>query len=118
MINPGFRFDSIFYYVSDLDRSIDFYTRVLDFPLTSRDAVARFHIDGVLFELVPTEDVSLLSGKGNARLTLAVDDIYAARASLLGKQVSVSEIQTVSTGLLAKFADPDNNEIVLWQYAV
>ena len=117
-MNPGFKFDCLFYYVSDLDRSIDFYSRVLDLHLTSRDAVARFHIDCVLFELVPTEDISLFSGKGNARLTLAVDDIHAARTKLLEKGVSVSEIQTVSNGLLAKFTDPDSNEIVLWQYAV
>lgn len=49
-----FRFDCVFYYVSELDRAIAFYTAVLGFELASRDAVARFRIDGVLFELVPS----------------------------------------------------------------
>jgi catechol 2,3-dioxygenase-like lactoylglutathione lyase family enzyme len=117
LMNQVFKFDCIFYYVGDLDRSIDFYTKVLGLTLASRDAVARFHIDGVLFELVPTDDASLFSGKGNARLTLAVDDIYTAMSRLLAERVVVSEVRTVSHGLLASFTDPDGNEIILWQYA-
>jgi catechol 2,3-dioxygenase-like lactoylglutathione lyase family enzyme len=112
----GFRFDCLFYYVSDLDRSVDFYTRVLGLRLTSQDTIARLNIDGVLFELIPTDDVSLLSGKGNARLTLAVEDIEAARAELMTDRVIVSEVTRVSNGLLASFTDPDGNELVLWQY--
>ena len=50
----AFRFDCIFYYVRDLDRAIAFYATVLGFRLSSRDAVARFNVDGVRFELVPT----------------------------------------------------------------
>ncbi len=98
-MNPVFKFDCIFYYVGDLDRSIDFYTKVLGLSLASRDAVVRFHIDGVLFGLVPTDDASLFSGKGNARLTLAVDDIYAARSKLLAERVAVSEVCSLQWSL-------------------
>lgn len=62
-----FRFDCVFYYVTDLDRAILFYTTVLELRLFSRDTVARFRVDGVLFELVPTSDPALLSGRGKAR---------------------------------------------------
>jgi hypothetical protein len=41
-------FDCIFYYVSDMNRAISFYTDILGLKLTSRDIVARFDIDGVL----------------------------------------------------------------------
>ena len=115
-MNQVYRFDCVFYYVADLDRSIDFYTNVLGLHLASRDAVARFHIDGVLFELVPTDDASLFSGKGNARLTLGVEDIFAASSKLQAQHVAVSEVRTVSNGRLASFTDPDGNEIILWQY--
>ena len=117
MLMNTFRFDCVFYYVRDLYRAIQFYTTVLGFQLSSRDAVARFHLDGVLFELVPAEEGVLLSGRGNARLTLAVDEIEAAAADLRDKGVAVSPVRDVSNGRLAAFADPDGNEIVLWQYA-
>jgi catechol 2,3-dioxygenase-like lactoylglutathione lyase family enzyme len=112
----AFRFDCIFYHVADLDRAVRFYTETLGLQLVSRDVVARFRVDGVLFELVPTEDEALLSGRGNARLALAVDDIAEAASSLAGRGVPVSAIRRVSNGRLATFRDPDGNELVLWQY--
>jgi catechol 2,3-dioxygenase-like lactoylglutathione lyase family enzyme len=111
------RFDCVFYYVSDLDRAIAFYTNILGFRLASRDAVARFFIDGVLFELVPTTDPDVLSGQGNARFTLAVKRIETAVEELRAKGVAVSAIRAVSNGRLASLKDPDSNELVLWQYA-
>jgi catechol 2,3-dioxygenase-like lactoylglutathione lyase family enzyme len=115
-MSSPFHFDCVFYYVSDLDRAIRFYTEILGLRLTSRDVVARFDIDGVLFELVPTGDTSLLSGKGNARLTLTVDDIHWTAAGLASRGVMTSDVREVQNGRLASFADPDGNEIVLWQY--
>lgn len=112
----AFRFDCIFYFVSDLDRAIQFYTTVLGFRLSSRDAVARFHLDGVLFELVPTSDPQVLSGRGNARLTLAVDEIEDAARDLRAKGIFVSDVHQVSNGRLVTLTDPDRNEIILWQY--
>ena len=73
-----FRFDAIFYYVSNLSAAIDFYADVLGFRLDSRDAVARFNVDGVLFELVPTSDPDKLRGNGNARLCLKVVSVVKA----------------------------------------
>ena len=112
----AFRFDCVFYYVSDLDRAIQFYTTALGFQLSSRDAVARFHVDGVLFELVPASGRAVLSGQGNARLTLAVAAIEAAARELRAKGVALSEVREVSNGRLVSFTDPDGNEIILWQY--
>ncbi len=113
----AFRLDCVFYYVSDLDRAIQFYTTVFGFRLSSRDAVARFHLDGVLFELVPASDPQVLSGRGNARLTLAVDEIEDAARELRAKGVPVSDVHQVSNGRLVSLTDPDGNEIILWQYA-
>jgi catechol 2,3-dioxygenase-like lactoylglutathione lyase family enzyme len=109
-------FDCVFYYVSDLDRAVAFYTSVLGFPLASRDAVARFLLDDVLVELVPTSEPTLLSGQGNARLTLAVEQIESAIQNLRAKGVDVSDVKAVSNGRLATLRDPDGNELVLWQY--
>ncbi len=75
-------FDAVYYYVTDIEKSVAFYRDVLGLRLTSRDYVARFHIDGVLFELVPSAAGNALQGTGNARLSLGVKDIQEATRAL------------------------------------
>lgn len=111
-----FKFDCVFYYVADLERAARFYTDVLGLKLLSQDDVARFDIDGVLFELVPTTDRSKLLGGGNARLCLCVDDMDKALEELKTKGVLTSRAQAKGTGVLASFQDLDGNEICLWEY--
>jgi len=40
-----FSFDCVFYYVTDMDRAIRFYSEVLGMSLTARDSITRFDID-------------------------------------------------------------------------
>jgi catechol 2,3-dioxygenase-like lactoylglutathione lyase family enzyme len=110
-----FRFDCVFYYVADLETSISFYTDVLGLRLSSLDVVARFNIDGVLFELVPNHGEKP-GGGGNARLCLRVGDIDEAVAYLRRKGTLTTQIKQVGNGKTASFEDPDRNEICLWQY--
>lgn len=109
-------FDSVFCYVTDLERSLNFYRNTLELPLVSRDFVARFDIDGVLFELVPAATDKQVSGSGNARLCLQVQDIHESVAQLRQRGVETSDVKAVTGGLLAFFEDPDGNELCLWQY--
>jgi len=111
------QFDCVFYYVSDIESAVRFYSDVLGFKLSSRDFVARFHVDGVLFELVPKTDKTKVSGAGNARLCLKVDDIQAALEELKQKGVVTSGAQKETGGILASLYDPDGNEICVWQYS-
>ena len=107
-------FDCVFYYVSDLERAVRFYTETLGLNLKFRDVVASFEIDGVLVELVPGHGVR---AQGNARLCLRVTDIEAVVAELHAKHVPTSAVETKDGGFLASLHDPDGNEICLWQYA-
>jgi catechol 2,3-dioxygenase-like lactoylglutathione lyase family enzyme len=111
-----FKFDAVFYYVSNLDRSVRFYRDVLGFKLHSRDYVARFYIGDVLFEVVPTSDSSKWQGNGNARLCLKVEDIQSSISELRAKNVAIQDAETKDNGLLSCFRDPDGNELCLWQY--
>ncbi len=113
---PAFHFDCVFYYVSDMERSIAFYRDVLGFRQTSRDVVTRFDVDGVLFELVPTVDAGKLGHSGNARLALKVENLDAAVRDLRAKGISTTPVENKGTGLLSFFRDPDENEICLWQH--
>jgi len=110
-------FDAVYYHVTDMETSIAFYRDVLGFPLKSRDYVARFDIDGVLFELVPIPSGKALSSAGNARLSLGVTDIHQATRELQARGVATTPIKTEPGGLLSYFKDPDGNELCLWQNA-
>ena len=110
-----FSFDAIYYHVKDMDKAIAFYRDVLGFPLKSRAYVARFDVDGVLFELVPVLQSDTIAGPGNARLSLGVHDVNAAILYLASRGVIASPAKPEVGGLLSLFHDPDGNELCLWQ---
>jgi len=110
-------FDCVFYYVRDLQHAIRFYSGILGLSLSSQDSIARYDLDGVLFELIPTSTETEFTGAGNARLCLKVADIEQAATALREKGVSVGSVHEAENGRLASFQDPDSNEIVLWQYS-
>ncbi len=110
-------FDAVYYHVNDMEKSIYFYRDTLGFRLTSRDYVARFDVDGVLFELVPNAPGNALSGTGNARLSLGVKDIQEATRELQARGVATTPIKAEPGGLISFFKDPDGNELCLWQNA-
>ncbi|HEY7618055.1 MAG TPA: VOC family protein [Terriglobales bacterium] len=109
-----FRFDCVFYYVTNVEAAIRFYRDVLGFKLTSRDVVARFDIDGIRFELVPA--TTKPRGPGNARLCLGVDSVEQALKDLRAHGVRTGVAVDKGTGALASFEDPDGNQICLWEY--
>jgi len=113
---PGFHFDCVFHYVSHMDLAIRFYRDVLGFKLISRDVVARFDIDGVLFELVPAAAKDNLHAKGNVRLCLCVESVVQALNDLRAKGVRTGPAVDKGSGVLGSFEDPEANEICLWQY--
>jgi catechol 2,3-dioxygenase-like lactoylglutathione lyase family enzyme len=110
-----FHFDCVFYYVSDIEAAIQFYHHVLEFRLISRDVVARFDIDGVLFEIVPAAAKGNLRAPGNARLCLRVESVEQALKELQAKGVRTGSPMDKGVGVLGSFEDPDGNEICLWQ---
>ena len=112
-----FSFDAIYYHVKDIDKAVAFYRDVLGFSLKSRDYVARFEVDGVLFELVPAHAGDTISGPGNARLSLGVKNIQAAIDYLASKGVKATPAKPEVGGILSLFHDPDGNELCLWQNA-
>lgn len=119
MPDPAFKFsfDALYYHVRNMEQAILFYRDVLGFPLKSRDYVARFEVDGVLFELVPAPHGQAISGPGNARLSLGVKNIQAAIDYLASKGVNSTPAKQEVGGSLSLFHDPDGNELCLWQSA-
>lgn len=110
-------FDTVFYYVTDMDTAIAFYRDTLGLPLVSHEFVARFDLDGVLIELVPLPPGSVVPGSGNARLCFAVTNLQETLEQMRARGIATSEIKNKKGGKLAFFRDPDNNELCLWEYA-
>jgi predicted enzyme related to lactoylglutathione lyase len=109
--------------VSDVDRSLAFYTDQLGFVL---DVDVR-PMEGMrVVQLTPPGSAcSILMGTGMGEsssmrpgsqkaLHLVVADIAAARQELLDRGVDVAEVIDVGGGVLyAWFADPDGNSLAL-----
>lgn len=110
-------FDTVFYYVSDMDASIAFYRDTLGLPLVSHDYVARFDLDGVLIERVPRPPGSVVPGSGNARLCFSVANLEETLERMRARGIATSEIKHKKDGTLAFFRDPDGNELCLGEYA-
>ncbi len=108
-------FDAVFYYVTDVEEAIAFYRDTLGLPMVSHDYVARFDLDGVLFELVPVPPGTVVPGNGNARLCFGVSDLSATLAQLHSRGIMTTEIKNKSGGKIAFFRDPDGNELSLWE---
>lgn len=114
-VSMKLHFDCVFYYVFDMERAIRFYRDILGLKLVSRDIVARFDIDGVLFEVVPARHDGVQHHTGNARLCLRVDNVEEALKELQAKGVRTGQAESKGTGKLGCFWDPDGNEICLWE---
>jgi catechol 2,3-dioxygenase-like lactoylglutathione lyase family enzyme len=110
-------FDTVFYYVTDMDASIAFYRDTLGLPLVSHDYVARFDLDGVLIELVRRPPGSVVPGNGNARLCFYVAHLQETLEQMHARGIATSDIKDKKGGKLAFFRDPDDNELCLWEYA-
>ncbi len=114
--NLKLSFDTVFYYVTDMEASIAFYRGTLGLPLVSQDYVARFDLDGVLIELVPVPPGSVVPGNGNARLCFSVANLQETLEQMHARGVATSKIKEQKDGRLAFFRDPDGNELCLWEY--
>lgn len=108
--------------VSDVDRSVAFYTEVVGFHL---DHDVRPSATMRVVQLTPPGSAcSIVVGAGMGpgpeegvvrSLHLVVDDIAAARAELVGRSLEVSDVHDLGGVQYAYFADPDGNTWALQQ---
>jgi predicted enzyme related to lactoylglutathione lyase len=112
--------------VSDVDRSIAFYTDKLgfmkDFDVQPSEGVrvVQFTPEGSGCSIGFGTGLDVYKGEpGSVRgIHLAVEDIAAARAELVDRGVEVGEIHDFGGGVKgADFADPDGNTFELQEMA-
>lgn len=102
--------------VSDLPRSIDFYTETLGFR-AGRSMPGRWTellTSGFALFLIPRRNGQAVEGHGAAGITLVVRDIEKKKAILEARGVAfIGDVIDAETLRLAIFEDPDANPIYL-----
>jgi catechol 2,3-dioxygenase-like lactoylglutathione lyase family enzyme len=113
--------DHVYYWVSDLDRAVEFYGDVVGLRLARREGPSWAMFDA-------GSDVRLaLHGAtegrpietGGATAVFRVDDLDSARADMEGKGVRFDERVGEVEGYarFASFFDPDGNRLQIIEYA-
>lgn len=102
--------------VSDMPRSIDYYTNTLGF-LDGRSIPGRWTeliANGLSLFLIPRRKGQAIDGHGGAGLTLVVHNLEQKKAELEARGVAfIGETIDAETLRLAIFEDPDGNPIYL-----
>lgn len=105
--------------VTDLDRSIGWYTNVLGFEVNYKiDDIGWAELSTPVARVtVGLSQVEKVEGKGGATLTFGVDDIDVARKRLEASDVRFDG-DTATIPEMVKYAtfyDPDGNTLMLYQ---
>ena len=101
----------IYYYVSDMDKAIKFYTEVLGLPLKVRFENHWAEVDAgpITIGLHPTGGSK--PKKGGGTISLNVNDIDGFVNEIKSKGAKVGKIQSPERGKFVMISDPDGNEI-------
>lgn len=112
-------------YVSDLDRAVNFYTQVLELPVTARFEDAGFLQTGpdstlILFDLEKLErrkspiPAHGAHGRGHVALAVPAEEMSAWRNRLITHGVAIEHEQDWPQGTHSiYFRDPDGNSLEL-----
>ena len=112
------------FFVTDLERSLDFYCNKLGFremftqkfPGTEITNVYLWIAPNQFLELFGNMDVHQAEGISYGHMCLHTQDIYATRQELLEKGIDVTEIRKGSSqSLMCNIKDPDGNSIEISQ---
>jgi catechol 2,3-dioxygenase-like lactoylglutathione lyase family enzyme len=109
---------TVFYYVTDFERALTFYTEVLGLPLKHRFGNQWAEVDAgpITIGLHPTEDGDAIE-PGGGTVSFTVDDIEECVAALQSKGATVSEIKNPRRGKFAMITDPDGNKLHVIEFA-
>jgi len=109
---PSLTATMIYYYVTNMDKAVKFYTEVLGLPLKVRfeNNWAEADAGPITIGLHPTEDGSKPK-KGGGTISLNVRDIDGFVNEIKSKGAKVGKIQSPERGRFVMISDPDGNEI-------
>ncbi len=104
--------------VSDLDKAVDFYTKILGLKLElhAKGNWATISAPGLTIGLHPASEHGPQPGNSESlSIGLEVEDLSNAMVALKGKGVNFGYVMDDKEVKLAFFKDPDNNPLYLAQ---
>jgi predicted enzyme related to lactoylglutathione lyase len=109
------RISVVYLYVSDMERSANFYRDLLGIPVEGDGDWQEASLDGVRFALHSTrEGVGALSS-GTIHVNLQVEDVDSAAERLRAAGVDVGEAMRDEWGAALEVSDPDGYRLYLFQ---
>jgi catechol 2,3-dioxygenase-like lactoylglutathione lyase family enzyme len=107
----------VYYYVTDMDRSIKFYTETLGMPLKVRFENHWAEVDAgpVTIGLHPVEKGTKIN-QGGGTISCNVAEIDSFVDDLKRQGVKVGKIHTPERGKFTIISDPDGNEIHIVEF--
>jgi catechol 2,3-dioxygenase-like lactoylglutathione lyase family enzyme len=110
--------DHVYYWTSDLDRSIGFYTDVVGLPLIRRDGDEWAEFDGGSIRLA-LHGTDAAAPPMSGTIVLRVPDLDAARWTLIERGATFDEHigEVEGYARFALFRDPDGNPVQIIEYA-
>lgn len=118
MAEPIGPLDYVYFWVSDVDRAVRFYTEVLGLRLVRREESAWVEFDAGPLRMALHGAVDGRAPEAGGTAVFRVDDLDAARADLQSRGADFEEHAGEIEGF-ARFAslrDPDGNRIDLIEY--
>jgi catechol 2,3-dioxygenase-like lactoylglutathione lyase family enzyme len=104
---------TVFFYVQNLDRAIDFYTNTLGMPLKVRHGNhwAEVNAGSISIGLHPLEEGESLSADGGGTVSFSVSDLDALVRELKEKGAAIGEIRTPPRGRFVMGKDSEGNSL-------
>ena len=119
-----FRFGHICLFVTDLERTLDFYCNKLGFTKMFRESYPSHNLENVYLRIGPDQFIEFfgnLPEVDNSKASikhfcLHVDDIYQTHAELSAMGLEISPIRVGNSKcIVCNLTDPDGNQIELMQ---
>jgi predicted enzyme related to lactoylglutathione lyase len=107
--------DIVFYQVCNMDKAVDFYSGVLELPLSRREGRdwAEFDVGGATLAL--SGELAVRPQAGGATVVLRTADIDALAARLAERSVQRGAVEAMGGARTLDFFDPDGNQLVAIQ---
>lgn len=109
----------VYYYVSNMDRAVKFYTEILGLPLKIRfdNYWAEVNAGPITIGLHPTDDGKKPQQGGGGTISFHVNDIESFVEDLKKKGAKVGKIHAPERGKFTMISDPDGNQIHIVEFS-